>query len=242
MKMDRSLRNLFEKSSDPALNLVARLDDIIREIVEDGIKRGESYSVELDKIGDELSRREMLHDALCAVSLKDRRKKAGVKRDSDQFAPFKRLMEYVHREEATVEVRSEEDEAVRKGMACLREHGKTLLPELQTRLDVYGLRAGKLYRENDRTAWIPFSWDYGTRLETKVVTLKIDHVSKTHKVLRCHPAFMELSPAGLSGEVQVQENSESFLQDRRAGDRSRVTDERFASGGPDFRRIFRLHE
>ena len=85
-------------------------------------------------------------------ALKDRRKNAGVKRDSDQFAPFKRLMEYVHREEATLEQRSEEDEAVRKGVSILRKYGKTLLPELQTRLGVYGLRAGKLYREDYRTA------------------------------------------------------------------------------------------
>ena len=192
--MDPAVKRLFEKSSDPAHRCVLRLDAIVSEILDEppldpsGL---DAFARELDSVGEQLSRRDMLHDALQAVSLKDRRKRAGVHVRSVRFAPFKRLTSHVRHEVATSHALSEDDRAVEQGLCILGREGKTVLPGLQRHLDVYGLRAGKMYREGTRRAWIPFSWKESKRKENKVVALKIDHVAGTHEVFECHPAFIK---------------------------------------------------
>ena len=221
--MDSTVRALFEKSSDPAHAFVVRLDDIVREIIDEEIchppDRLERFSKELEKIGEELSRRDMLHDALCAVNLRDRRKKAGVKRDSDRFAPFERLSIYVHREGAMFENKSEDERALEQGLSFLKRHDKTVCPDLQKHLDVYGLRAGKLYREGEKAAWIPFSWEYSVRNDNKVKTLKIDHVSGKHEVLCCHPFLLKKLENGdefSATKAMLESSTDYFREDIRS--------------------------
>lgn len=221
--MDPATRTIFEKSIDPAHGFVVRLDDIVRETIDEGSipppERLVRVTEEVEKIGDELSRRDLLHDALRVISLKERRKKAGIRKDSDRFAPFAGLVGYVRREGEMAERRSEEEKAMEEGLSFLRQYEKTVLPGLQGRLDVYGLRAGKLYREGDKAAWIPFSWESGIRKENKVVTLKIDHASRTHKILCCHPVVfkkIEIGDEDKATKALVESATDHFSKDIRS--------------------------
>ena len=181
------LTTLFNKSCDPAVKSIARLNEIVEATFK---KEGcVDFTEELRTIGVDLAERDMLYDALRLIELKERRKKAGIKTGDPCFAALKELGKCLELETERKDTRSCNNDAVKKGLLLLKESGQVLDPELENRLAPYGLRAGYMYTEGNKAAWVPFFWDMDNRTERKVHSLRMDFVTKDKSVVKCSPLF-----------------------------------------------------
>lgn len=182
------LTTLLNKSCDPAMKSLARLQEIVETTF--GDKPLADFSEDLDAIGVLLAERGMLYDALRFVDLRGRRKRAGMKKEDPRFTAFKRLVKSVEMETERCDAAGRADAAERAGLSLLRESDKVLDRELEKRLAPYGLRAGHLYEEGKKAAWVPFSWDSTVRGDWKIRALRLDLLTKEKAVVMCNPIFL----------------------------------------------------